>query len=142
MASQNDGKVQGYKRINFFRGFLTTEHDWNEAEAMAERRRRTDSLDTFGRCVVPDTTPDAFLVTPTGIGDLSIGIVAPMSTATRPSAAALTRWPSTRHWRNWSAPRRSTTRHSSRSCRRRCRRHSPARPVPAISSTSMSGNAR
>ena len=32
MASQGDGKVQGFKRINFFRGFLTTEHDWNDAE--------------------------------------------------------------------------------------------------------------
>ena len=23
---------QGYKRINFFKGFLTTEKDWNDAE--------------------------------------------------------------------------------------------------------------
>src|SRR5947209_5657629 len=32
MAQERDVKVQGYKRINFFKGFLTTEHDWNDAE--------------------------------------------------------------------------------------------------------------
>ena len=25
-------EVKGFKRINFFKGFLTTEHDWNAAE--------------------------------------------------------------------------------------------------------------
>ena len=40
MANQSDGKVQGYKRINFFRGFLTTEQDWNEAERYHLEKRR------------------------------------------------------------------------------------------------------
>ena len=28
----SDQKEIGYKRINFFKGFLTTEKDWNDAE--------------------------------------------------------------------------------------------------------------
>ncbi|MFI5288302.1 MAG: hypothetical protein ACHQ17_01565 [Polyangia bacterium] len=32
MATEREVKAQGYKRINFFKGFLTTEHDWNDAE--------------------------------------------------------------------------------------------------------------
>src|SRR6266700_3143448 len=32
MATERDQKAQGFKRINFFKGFLTTEHDWNDAE--------------------------------------------------------------------------------------------------------------
>src|SRR4051794_22527659 len=54
-------------------GRVTLDSDWNEAEAIAERRTRTDSLDTFGRCIVPEMTPDAFLVTPTGPGAFTIG---------------------------------------------------------------------
>ena len=32
MATERDAKAQGFKRINFFKGFLTTEQDWNDAE--------------------------------------------------------------------------------------------------------------
>src|SRR5687767_8320646 len=32
MATERETKVKGFKRINFFKGFLTTEHDWNDAE--------------------------------------------------------------------------------------------------------------
>ncbi len=39
MAS--DAKTaQGYKRINFFKGFLTTEHDWNDAEKYHLEKRK------------------------------------------------------------------------------------------------------
>ena len=31
---------KGYKRINFFKGFLTTEHDWNAAEAYHIEKRK------------------------------------------------------------------------------------------------------
>lgn len=31
MATERESKVKGFKRINFFKGFLTTEHDWNDA---------------------------------------------------------------------------------------------------------------
>ncbi len=30
--SSDQAKGQGFRRINFFKGFLTTEHDWNDAE--------------------------------------------------------------------------------------------------------------
>jgi hypothetical protein len=53
MASQNDGKVQGYKRINFFRGFLTTEQDWNEAEKYHLEKRRLHNKLLHAPGVVP-----------------------------------------------------------------------------------------
>ena len=31
---------KGYKRINFFKGFLTTESDWNEAEKYHVEKRK------------------------------------------------------------------------------------------------------
>ncbi len=31
---------KGFKRINFFKGFLTTEKDWNEAEAYHVEKRK------------------------------------------------------------------------------------------------------
>lgn len=33
-------ETKGYKRINFFKGFLTTEKDWNDAEAYHIEKRR------------------------------------------------------------------------------------------------------
>ena len=33
-------QVQGFKRINFFKGFLTTEKDWNDAERDHIDKRR------------------------------------------------------------------------------------------------------
>ena len=53
MASPNDGKVQGYKRINFFRGFLTTEQDWNEAERYHLEKRRLHNRLLHAPGVVP-----------------------------------------------------------------------------------------
>jgi hypothetical protein len=40
MATERDGQVQGFRRINFFRGFLTTEHDWNDAERYHLEKRK------------------------------------------------------------------------------------------------------
>jgi hypothetical protein len=51
--NQNDGKVQGYKRINFFRGFLTTEQDWNEAERYHLEKRRLHNRHLHAPGVVP-----------------------------------------------------------------------------------------
>ena len=33
-------QLQGFKRINFFKGFLTTEKDWNDAERYHIDKRR------------------------------------------------------------------------------------------------------
>src|SRR5258708_39576611 len=40
MATERDAKPQGFKRINFFKGFLTTEHDWNDAERYHLEKRK------------------------------------------------------------------------------------------------------
>jgi len=40
MATEREGKVSGFKRINFFKGFLTTEHDWNDAERYHLEKRK------------------------------------------------------------------------------------------------------
>ena len=40
MATERDAKGQGFKRINFFKGFLTTEHDWNDAERYHLEKRK------------------------------------------------------------------------------------------------------
>ena len=40
MATESEIKVKGFKRINFFKGFLTTEHDWNDAERYHIDKRR------------------------------------------------------------------------------------------------------
>ena len=53
MASQGDGKAQGFKRINFFRGFLTTEHDWNEAERYHLEKRRLHNRALHAPGIVP-----------------------------------------------------------------------------------------
>jgi hypothetical protein len=38
--SNESAPLKGYKRINFFKGFLTTEHDWNAAEAYHIDKRK------------------------------------------------------------------------------------------------------
>src|SRR6476646_8502188 len=40
MATEREPKPQGFKRIHFFKGFLTTEHDWNDAERYHLEKRR------------------------------------------------------------------------------------------------------
>src|SRR5262252_9196355 len=40
MATERDPKASGFKRINFFKGFLTTEHDWNDAERYHLEKRK------------------------------------------------------------------------------------------------------
>ena len=40
MAAERDVKPNGFKRINFFKGFLTTEHDWNDAEKYHLEKRK------------------------------------------------------------------------------------------------------
>jgi len=36
----SESQQQGFKRINFFKGFLTTEKDWNDAERYHIDKRR------------------------------------------------------------------------------------------------------
>jgi hypothetical protein len=55
-------------------GRVDLDADWNELIAIVDRRWRSETIDIVGHCVVPDTTPDAFLITPTATGRFSIGI--------------------------------------------------------------------
>ena len=46
-------KERGYKRINFFKGFMTTEKDWNDAETYHIEKRRLHSRMFHAPGVVP-----------------------------------------------------------------------------------------
>src|SRR6266481_923754 len=52
MATERDAK-QGFKRINFFKGFLTTEHDWNDAERYHREKRKLHNRICHAPGVVP-----------------------------------------------------------------------------------------
>lgn len=54
-------------------GRVQLDSDWNEWLAELARRIRAGTLDTLGQAVYPATTPNAFLITPTG-NSLSIGV--------------------------------------------------------------------
>lgn len=41
-------------------GRVLLDADWNEAVEILDRRRRAETMDTIGRCVVPTTTPEGF----------------------------------------------------------------------------------
>src|SRR3954463_3040705 len=53
MATEREAKAQGFKRINFFKGFLTTEHDWNEAERYHLHKRKLHNRLCHAPGVVP-----------------------------------------------------------------------------------------
>jgi hypothetical protein len=53
-------------------GRVQLDADWNELVEILERRRRAETTDTIGRCVVPKETPDGFLIQITG-GAVTIG---------------------------------------------------------------------
>ncbi|MCM3906039.1 MAG: right-handed parallel beta-helix repeat-containing protein [Pyrinomonadaceae bacterium] len=55
-------------------GRVDLDADFNELIEIIDRRWRSETLDIVNHCVVPNTTPDAFLVTPTGMGAFDIGI--------------------------------------------------------------------
>src|SRR5580658_4333338 len=54
-------------------GRVQLDSDWNEWLAEITRRIQAGTLDTFGRAVVPATTPNAFLVTLTSATTATIG---------------------------------------------------------------------
>jgi Family of unknown function (DUF6519) len=54
-------------------GRVQLDSDWNEWLAEMSRRIQAGTLDTFGRAVVPSTTPNAFLVTLTSATSATIG---------------------------------------------------------------------
>jgi Family of unknown function (DUF6519) len=55
-------------------GRVDLDADFNELIEIIDRRWRSETIDIIGHCIVPNTTPDAFLVIPTAIGAFDIGI--------------------------------------------------------------------
>jgi len=55
-------------------GRVDLDADFNEYIEITDRHWRSETLDIVNHCVVPNTTPDAFLVTPTAMGAFNIGI--------------------------------------------------------------------
>jgi hypothetical protein len=63
---------KNYNRVLGQQGRVGLDSDWNEATEIADRARRSETFDILGRCIVPSTTPDAFLPVPTGVGTFTI----------------------------------------------------------------------
>src|SRR5687768_15440743 len=62
-----------FKRINFFKGFLTTEQDWNDAERYHVEKRKLHNRMFHAPGIVP-ANGDECRVTSRGRGDLSVEI--------------------------------------------------------------------
>jgi len=65
--------VQGFKRINFFKGFLTTEKDWNDAERYHIDKRRLHNKMMHSAGIVYGFSGD-LRVTARARGDLSVEV--------------------------------------------------------------------
>lgn len=66
-------EVKTFKRLNFFRGFLTTEEDWNEGERYHIMKRALHTRAMHAPGVVPHFLK-GFRVTQRGRGDLSVEV--------------------------------------------------------------------
>ncbi|NVB81632.1 MAG: hypothetical protein HOV81_24775 [Kofleriaceae bacterium] len=66
-------QVQGFKRINFFKGFLTTEKDWNDAERYHIDKRRLHNRMLHSPGIVYGAAGD-LRVTARARGDLSVEV--------------------------------------------------------------------
>ncbi|MDX2506787.1 MAG: DUF6519 domain-containing protein [Gammaproteobacteria bacterium] len=53
---------KNYNALISEQGRVQLDSDWNEAADILDRRLRVETLDTFGRCRVPQETPDAFRI--------------------------------------------------------------------------------
>lgn len=73
MATERDSKAQGFKRINFFKGFLTTEHDWNDAERYHLEKRKLHNRLCHAPGIIPGYQGE-LKVTARARGDLSFEV--------------------------------------------------------------------
>ena len=73
MATERDAKAQGFKRINFFKGFLTTEHDWNDAERYHLEKRKLHNRLCHAPGIIPGYSGE-LKVTARARGDLSFEV--------------------------------------------------------------------
>ena len=65
--------VKDYSEVFKQQGRVDLDADWNEFVEMIYRRWRAETVDIMGPAVVPDSTPDAFLIVPAGT-TFTIGI--------------------------------------------------------------------
>jgi len=68
-----DAIERHYKRINFFRGFLTTEKDWNDAERYHVEKRKLHNRMLHGPGIVPHAL-GGFRVAARGRGELAVEV--------------------------------------------------------------------
>ncbi len=69
----NDIQMGTFKRLNFFRGFRTTERDWNEGEGYHVEKRKLHNRMFHGPGVIPHAL-GGFRVTGRGRGELAVEI--------------------------------------------------------------------
>jgi hypothetical protein len=73
MATDRDPNASGFKRINFFKGFLTTEKDWNDAERYHLEKRKLHNRLCHAPGVVTGYAGDLRVIA-RARGDLSIEV--------------------------------------------------------------------
>jgi Family of unknown function (DUF6519)/Carboxypeptidase regulatory-like domain/Right handed beta helix region len=66
--------AKDYAELFKQQGRVDLDGDWNEFVEMVYRRWRAETIDIIGRAVVPESTHDAFLITPSGPGQFTIGV--------------------------------------------------------------------
>ena len=66
--------TKDYKGVLKQQGRVDVDADWNELVEIIDRRWRTETIDIAGQDFVGAATPNAFLITPVGVNDFSIGI--------------------------------------------------------------------
>jgi hypothetical protein len=66
--------VKDYSELFKQQGRVDLDADWNEFVEMVYRRWRAETIDIIGRSVVPESTPNAFFITPSGPSMFTIGI--------------------------------------------------------------------
>ena len=71
----NEIQTGGFKRLNFFRGFRTTERDWNEGESYHVEKRKLHNRMFHGPGVIPHAL-GGFRVTGRGRGELAVEVQA------------------------------------------------------------------
>ncbi len=66
--------LKDYSGLFKQQGRVDLDSDFNELIEIIDRRWRSETIDIIGHGVVPNTTPDAFMIRPTAMGDFDIGI--------------------------------------------------------------------
>src|SRR6266576_2724607 len=66
--------LKDYSGLFKQQGRVDLDSDFNELIEIIDRRWRSETIDIIGHGVVPNTTPDAFMIRPTAMDDFDIGL--------------------------------------------------------------------